>query len=144
MLSNTGKKEVNKNDKKFLLARELTIWVCLDLLPFTMVEKDGFVNFFLRRKIVSSRSDIPHPTTLANAALDDIYTHSKNMTNVSLSAETPHLITVCYDMWTDSHQQTPYIAVSVQYIDNNFQMQNRLLGLKYFEHPHTICYQIET
>lgn len=58
------------NDK-FIFSRRLLVWLCRDLLPFNLVEKDGFIDFLnsLNRK----RTDIPSRTTISNMALDDMY-----------------------------------------------------------------------
>lgn len=61
-----------KLDEKFVFSRRILVWLCRDLLPFNVVEKVGFLDFFssLNRK----KSDIPSRTTISNMALDDMYT----------------------------------------------------------------------
>jgi len=40
-------------DKKYILARQLALMCCRDLLPFNIVEKPGFTTFLLQNKVVS-------------------------------------------------------------------------------------------
>lgn len=58
-------------DDKFIFSRRLLVWLCRDLLPFNLVEKEGFINFLnsLNRK----RTDVPSRITISNMALDDMY-----------------------------------------------------------------------
>lgn len=60
----------NVNDK-FVFTRRILVWLCRDLLPFQLVEKTGFIDFFnsMNRK----KTDIPTRQTLSNMALDDMY-----------------------------------------------------------------------
>lgn len=70
------KKDANicsgNSNEKFVFARRLLIWLCRDLLPFNIVEKRGFLDFFnsMNRK----NADIPSRTSISNMALDDMYT----------------------------------------------------------------------
>lgn len=60
-----------KVDEKFVFTRRLLVWLCRDLLPFQLVEKTGFIDFFnsMNRK----KTDIPTRQTISNMALDDMY-----------------------------------------------------------------------
>lgn len=62
---------VTNVNEKFVFTRRLLVWLCRDLLPFSVVEKVGFLDFFqsLNRK----KTDIPSRATISNMALDDMY-----------------------------------------------------------------------
>lgn len=66
---NTSKGNLNE---KFVFGRRLLVWLCRDLLPFNLVEKEGFLDFFnsMNRK----KAEIPSRTSISNMALDDMYT----------------------------------------------------------------------
>lgn len=60
-----------KVDEKFVFTRRILVWLCRDLLPFQLVEKMGFIDFF--NSMNKKRTDIPTRQTISNMALDDMY-----------------------------------------------------------------------
>lgn len=57
-------------DEKFILARQLVIWFCRDLLPFCTVENHGFSNFW---KSLNNSTKLPTRANVSVNALDDVY-----------------------------------------------------------------------
>jgi hypothetical protein len=51
--------------------------------------------------------------------------------------DVPNIIAVVFDMWSDQYSKVPYIDISIQYYDKNFEKHNFNLALDCFEHPHT-------
>lgn len=64
---------VPMHDKRYLLARQLCLWFCRDLVAFNNSNKDGMNDFFRWAKIISKDEDLPDKSTLAGTALNDIY-----------------------------------------------------------------------
>lgn len=67
------KEITKKTDRKFLLAREIALMVCLDLLPFSIVNGRGFRQLCLNRGIIVNEEEMPAPETISYAALDDVF-----------------------------------------------------------------------
>lgn len=125
----------SKADKKFGLIRQLTLLCCRDNLPFSIVDGKGFRQFCVNRKIIETLEDMPHRTSLTNAGLDDIYSFVKSQEQKKLS-NTPKVLPLIFDMWTDSHQQRPYISAETQFLDENFEFQSHLFSVKHFPGSH--------
>lgn len=85
-------------DEKFVFTRRILVWLCRDLLPFQLVEKTGFVDFFnsMNRK----KADIPTRQTLSNMALDDMYKCLKSKL-LSHLKDTQGNIYLCTDFQRD-------------------------------------------
>jgi len=52
------------------LARDILLWFCRDLLPFDLVERQGFTGFFAKNL---PHVAMPSPDTLGSTALEDVY-----------------------------------------------------------------------
>lgn len=59
-----------KSDEKFILSRNLSVWICRDLLPFKTVENVGFSNFWKTLKIPTT---LPTRQNVSISALDDMH-----------------------------------------------------------------------
>jgi hypothetical protein len=53
------------NDRKWVIAWQLALMCCTDLMPFDVVQKTGFCKFLLQNKVVKDVSEIPAADTLA-------------------------------------------------------------------------------
>ncbi len=95
------------------LNRELSLWCCRDLLPFGIVDKDGFRDFIARNFPGIS---LPCSTTLAGASLLDIFLTTKALTKSFL--EGLKSICVMFDGWTDRHKCKPYVAIRIAFVKN--------------------------
>lgn len=65
----------NRNDERYILGRRLSLWLCKDLLPFSIVEYKGFQDFWSSLHVNIS---LPTRQTITIAALDDMYLCVKN------------------------------------------------------------------
>ncbi|CAF1580883.1 unnamed protein product, partial [Didymodactylos carnosus] len=54
----------SKQDRKEQLRKSLTLMCCTSLLPFSIVENEGFQDFLVSSRVASSRADISTRTTL--------------------------------------------------------------------------------
>ncbi|XP_031639538.1 zinc finger BED domain-containing protein DAYSLEEPER-like [Contarinia nasturtii] len=130
------KKEVTKGQlgEKFIFARRLLVWFCRDLLPFNVVSKPGFLDFF--KSLNRKGDDIPSRTTISNMALDDMFSILKKKL-ISNLKETQDHCCISFDMWTDNYRRISYITYTCHYITSEWKLQSRVLKTSMFEHPHT-------
>lgn len=66
---NTGK------DERLILNRRLSLWLCKDLLPFSLVDNQGFQDFW---RSLNVNINLPTRQTITIGALDDMYLCMKN------------------------------------------------------------------
>jgi hypothetical protein len=79
-------KDKLKTDDKFILARRLVLWYCRDLIPFSSVEKQGFLDFWrVTRGFGIKENELPTRQTISILALDDMYTCLKKHLITDLS-----------------------------------------------------------
>lgn len=129
----------SKADKaKFILARRISLHLCCrSLLPFGIVESQGFQDFLVDYHIVESKSEIPHRTTISRRALQDVVSETeKAIRKVIVQAE-PICVALAYDLWTDAHARNPYANTTAIFIDKEWNLIRINLGTNPLEHPHT-------
>lgn len=140
MLLNTNStiSTVPKCDKRYLLARQLCLWFCRDLIPFNNSNKDGMNDFFRWAKVIDRDENLPDRKSLANAALNDIYSvvYGK-VQEIVRASNVPNVLNVSFDFWSDNVKRLSYINYWISWIDPDFVMQNVCLKTEYFPHPHT-------
>lgn len=91
--------------------RDLVVWFCRDLLPFSAVGKCGFSGFM--QKNLPDMS-LPDRTTLSHAALHDVYDAVKMKVTEDLKgAET---LCVMFDGWTDKYHRRHFLGIRVKII----------------------------
>lgn len=77
MLLTVGKNNSATNrsttDTRFILARQLCLWICRDLLSFSIVSNDGFHDFAVYAGLIKSNEKLPDRTTISDTALNDVY-----------------------------------------------------------------------
>lgn len=61
------------SDDRYILARRLSLWYSRDLLPFSLVQSEGFNDFWKWLQPRASLPALPTPQTISIAALDDMY-----------------------------------------------------------------------
>lgn len=123
-------------DKRFILARQMCLWFCRDLLAFNTANKDGIHDFFLYAGLIKKNENLPDRTTLADTALNDVY-YGLMSYIMKFVQSLPNTLAISMDFWTDNVKRVSYINYWIHWIDRNFTMQKLCLGLKRFPHPHT-------
>ena len=117
-------------DLKYILARRITLDLCCRaLVPFQIVEKKGFQDFLLKTK-VRCREDIPSSNTLSFRALLDVHNMVEKAVVERVEAESPIVIGIMVDGWTDGHAHHPYVNMSTQYLTKDFEMRDWNLGIE--------------
>jgi len=91
--------------------RDLVVWLCRDLLPFSTVSKDGFLNF-CSKYLPNVR--LPCESTLSSTALNDVYVAACSEIKKLLSDV--NAVCVMLDGWTDRYKARSYNAIRVSFI----------------------------
>jgi hypothetical protein len=91
--------------------RDLVLWFCRDLLPFSTVSKDGFLDFFHK---YMPNLKLPCDSTLSSTALNDVYAAACSQIKKLLSNVSG--VCVMLDGWTDRYKARSYNAIRVSFI----------------------------
>ena len=92
------------------LYRDMALWCCMDLMPFDIVEKQGFRRFNEKNLHLT----LPVRNTLAGTALVDIYTTIKTIVKEKLKRMVSG--TLMMDGWTDRYRRRPYFGIRISTI----------------------------
>lgn len=125
----------NSRDKAFIFARKIVLWICRDLLPFTIVSNNGFQDFWSSVNSDNSIAKLPTRTTISCEALYDVYkcVKSKVIDFLDSAPENGH---ITFDAWTDNHKKLSYTTYTYHFIDKSWNMRSTVLKTSYFPHPH--------
>ena len=97
--------------------RELILWFCSDLHPFSMVEDKGMKRFFEK----NTKLTLPDPSTLSKAPLVDMYNALKQKVVAELSSHDS--VCIMFDGWTDKYNRTPFMGLRVCVMSENWEMK---------------------
>lgn len=120
--------------ERYLFFRYIVVWICRDLLPFTVVCSQGF-NHFWNKFNTKKHLNLPSRTTIAGQALDDAYNVIKKQMNIFLQTAPSHGA-ITFDTWTDSHRRVGYITFTYHFINDEWDMFSTVLKTTHFEYPH--------
>lgn len=87
-----SKMPVNSRDERFMLARRLVLWFSKDLLPNSMVEKKGFIDFWNAH---NNGMPLPSRQTISIGALDDMYACMKKELIATISTNEGNMKRKC-------------------------------------------------
>lgn len=110
-------------DRRYILARQMCLWFCRDLISFNEANKVGIHDFCLWSSIIKVGEKLPDRTTLAYI-------------NRFVESNLPKTLPISMDFWTDNVKRVSYINYWIHWIDSAFEMHKICLGLKRFPHPH--------
>lgn len=99
---------------QFDVNRDIVLWLCQDLLPFELIEKEGFQAF--NKKNI--HLNLPTSRALATTALADVYMGLKSKVKEQLADIVSG--TIMLDGWTDAHHRYPYVGVRTCTVDANW------------------------
>ena len=119
---------------QFEFNRDLALLICRDLEPFHTVNKPGFTSFCKK----NLGFDMPSSTTIATAALFDIFDGIKTKVKEILSLCIAG--TLMMDGWTDKYKRLPYIAIRISVI-HNWEFKVFTLALQPVESHTADCLQ---
>ena len=92
--------------------RDLALFLCRDMLPFDVVEKRGFREFWSKNFPL----ELPTSRTVACTALSDVYLVVKSKVISLLQSSISG--TLMMDGWTDRHQCNQYFAIRYSFVDD--------------------------
>lgn len=137
------------------LAHQLTLMCCRDLLPFAIVEHDGwylsslgsssliessclsgFQDFLLANGVVSTKSEIPSRTMLSPICLNKISDHYIEKIKHQLK-EIPSHFSMTSDMWSDKYRHSSFICFTIHFIGSNSCLYRLNLKTEPFDGAHT-------
>ena len=104
-------KEKEPSTDSYSFNRDLVIWLCRDLLPFSTVEGTGFKAFFGKN---IPNMTIPDRSTMSKAALHDVYEALKS--KVSEDLKSVESICIMFDGWTDKYQRRHFLGIRAKLI----------------------------
>lgn len=107
------------------------------MLPFDIVESEGFQDFLIDYHVVESKTQIPHRTTVSRRALQDVVKETELVIGKVIEKSEPIRIALAYDLWTDSHTRNPYANTTASFIDTDWKIIRVNLRTNPVEHPHT-------
>lgn len=127
----------NRIDKdRYILARQMCLWFCRDLIPFYEANKVGIHDFFVWAGIIKADENVPDRKTLANAALNDIYTALLKLIHKYVESAVPNMFSISFDFWTDNVKRVSYITYWIHWMSPEFKMEKMCLRVVSFPHPH--------
>lgn len=121
---------------KWKLGRDIVLWLCKDLLPFSTVEKSGFQDFLMKYNVIQSTEDLPLRSTLSRSALDDVYNTILPYVK-ELISNGPKFSSLTCDLWTDNYRRKSYITFTYHHVTNDFKLEYFTLCTKIFSGRHT-------
>nr|KAJ0209822.1 hypothetical protein LSAT_V11C400161450 [Lactuca sativa] len=112
--------------------KDLAEMIIVHEYPLSIVEHHGF------RKFVGGLQPL-FKVPCRNTIKDDIkriYDYERDKT-MSLLAKTKSRIAVTTDMWTSNHQKKGFMAMTTHFVDQNWNLQSRIMRFIYVPCPHT-------
>lgn len=131
-----SKKNETQSNKKWILARNIVLWIAKDLLPFHTINKVGLQDFLYKYKVISSNEDLPDPTTLSRTALLDVYESMLLIVKNEINNGT-RFCTLTFDLWTDNFRRRNYITFTYHHITKHFALESFTLTTKAVTGRHT-------
>ena len=133
------KKTITQADKD--IARNASVdFVCRDLRPFVTVQGEGFIDmiqrlFELQHKstsLLDARLLLPHPTTVSRCVGDKAAKVRSNLAEDLQEVYRSSRVSYTTDMWTESHNQRSFIALTAHWIDDDWQLHSRVMTTEEF------------
>lgn len=107
--------------------------MALDAEPFTLVEREGFLNLI---KYIVPRYNVPSRTYFSRTLMPEIYKEIRVQVEAKLS--TAKYISFTTDIWTSSVNNESFISLTAHYISSDtFQKEIYTLRVKHFPINHT-------
>jgi len=129
---------MKETDKKWLFGRHLVLMICRDLMPFTIVENEGFRDFLKKYNVIKDEAaDLPVRMTLSRAALEDVFVSMKSYIIEKYLSSAINDCCFTFDMWTDNYRHRNYICFTLHFIDHDFQLKSITLANKLVIGKHT-------
>lgn len=108
----------------------LTKWIVNEMLPFSVISSKNFKELCYK---LNKRYQVPSILTLKTNILDNVE-HTKDQLKLLLKKSSIS-VNFTMDTWTQFH--TPFICITIHWLDQDFKMYQALLSIESFSYPHT-------
>lgn len=85
-------------ETRFILARQICLLFCRDLIQFNAISKEGIHDFSVYAGLIKLNEKLPDRTTIADTALNDIYNALKAYIKKFVKSTLPPTITNSMDV----------------------------------------------
>ncbi|XP_011688860.1 PREDICTED: zinc finger BED domain-containing protein 4-like [Wasmannia auropunctata] len=132
LFKNTYFDSSNKRAKD--ITKAIALFICKGLQPFSVVEEEGF-KYLLH--ILEPRYKIPCRSTFSRTIIPDLYMTLRDEIFNDFHSAITHIesVSITTDLWSSRAKDT-YIAFTLQYIDENFNMKHFTADCKPFPGSH--------
>lgn len=130
-------KQLSEKEKKYVMGRELALWISRDLHAFEIVSGAGFRAFMFNIGAIKSDNDLLNPRTIAKDCLDDIYNGCYQKLMKILEENLKDFCAITVDAWTDRHAVISYMTFTVHFITEETVLMNFTLKTCAVDSPHT-------
>ncbi|CRL07375.1 CLUMA_CG020352, isoform A [Clunio marinus] len=124
----------NQEDEKMSFAKATAMWLCTDLLSFSVIEKEEFKNFLMSYENEIGKN-LPNSNDVKKA-LNDIYISAQNFIKEKV-ASIPKIITLQLLYYTNYNHMVSNLTIAIKYVNNVFELETLTLGTKVIERPHS-------
>lgn len=126
-------KRIKKEEQNsFIFNRKVCVWLCKDLLPFSLVENTGFRDFWLN----SGKGPLPPSrSTVSREGLDDVYWCIRRKLINNLENAPKHGV-ISFDAWTDRFRKHAYCVYTYHFMED-WSMKSVILKTSRLDHPHS-------
>lgn len=111
---------------------EVTRMICKDAMALQTVEKPGFKRFI--KYVFNGKYQAPSKKQFTNVWVEKLYNETQASVQNQISSLQWYSATT--DMWS-SIGMTPYISLTIHYIDDMWNLQSKMLQTMYMPQDHT-------
>ena len=127
-----GVKWSTKSADHIKATEEITRMLCKDAMPLYTVEKNGFKRFI--DYAFNKKYQLPSRKHFSEVSSEKLLTSTKEEVKLEL-AKVKHF-SATTDLWS-SISLTPYLSLTVTYIDQDWKLSNKMLETTYMPQDHT-------
>ena len=109
-LEDVKKHEKIKKKKSEKFNEILLIWFASTNISMFVVEHEATFDFFLKN---IPTVDLPVSSTLSKVTLPKIYSNLLSWTKEYIKNESPKIVSIALDMWSDKYKRVSYIGLVV-------------------------------
>ncbi|XP_067125595.1 E3 SUMO-protein ligase ZBED1-like [Centruroides vittatus] len=129
-------KLAHKGKAKNLICKDLALWFCRDMVPFSMSNGQGFVEFVKKYKILGG-NELPEPKSVLKYAFNEIYDTTVMVMKKEI-ANCPKVVSLTLDIWTDVIKQLSFITFTLHFVSNSFVAKAFNLRTSVIPYPYKI------
>ena len=109
--------EAKAAQSSYDINRDMVLWFCEDLNPFSMASDNG-LNTFMRKNY---NLNLPDGSMLSRAPLTDMF---KTMRSIIIEEpKSVKSITLLFDGWTDKYRKMPFMGTRIATVNFEWDMQ---------------------